>query len=114
MKKWAKLWVPLALLVFLAPLGLQVPRYFGAGGAWGEWGVRKLEKITGYAPRGMKGLSGLWHAPAADYGMARGGFGYMASAAAGAAVIVVAGMALGRALSPDGRKGKKKDQKARR
>ncbi len=108
MKKWWKLWAPLALLVLLTPLGLWIPGLFGAGGAWGEWGKRELARIIGYIPGGMKGLAGLWHAPATNYGIAGmpEKLGYMASAVIGVAVIVIAGFAIGRVLSGDGRKRK--------
>ncbi|MDA8325956.1 MAG: hypothetical protein M0033_07030 [Nitrospiraceae bacterium] len=111
MKKWWKLWAPLALLVILTPLGLWIPGLFGAGGAWGEWEAAELKKIIGYVPRGMKGLGGLWHAPAANYGIGGlpDGLGYVASAVMGVAVIVIAGFAIGRVLSKDGRK--RKDQR---
>ena len=45
-----KLWIGIAILIILTPLGLILPDYFKAGGAWGE------HKI-----------SNLWNAPLPDY-----------------------------------------------
>ncbi len=62
-----KLWIGIGILVLLAPLGLMVPRWLGAEGAWGEWGPQKIEKIVGYVPAGMKRLAERWKAPMPDY-----------------------------------------------
>lgn len=106
MKKWWKLWATLAVLALLTPLGLWLPERFGAGGAWGEWGAGDLKKIVGYVPGGMKGLQGLWHAPANNYGFTfmSEKLGYFASAAIGIAVIAAVVFAVGRGLSKDGKK----------
>ena len=36
MKTITKLWIFIALLALITPLGLIIPRYFKAGAAWGE------------------------------------------------------------------------------
>lgn len=67
-----KLWYAIALLAFLAPLGLAAD-FMGLGekGAWGEWGSHELEaqgEYQGdYVPEGMAKLEGLWKAPVPDY-----------------------------------------------
>lgn len=77
-----------ALLLFLAlltPLGL-----FAAADAWGEWGSGDLRHTLGYLPRGMVGGFNF-HAFFADYSL-KGmpdGLGYIFSALAGSAVLVI-------------------------
>ncbi len=39
MKIVTKLWIGLAVLIVLSPLGLILPERFKAGDAWGEWGT---------------------------------------------------------------------------
>ncbi len=110
-KKWKSLWTALLILALLTPLGLWVPRFFGAGGAWGEWSWRELERLTGYAPEGLKRINGLWKAPAEGYG--RGYLGYLASALAGVLIVAALALAVGKLIS--GRKdrdaGKRKRKK---
>ncbi len=79
-----KLWIGIGILVILSPLGLIIPKYFGAGGAWGEWGLDQIEKIAGFAPEGMKRLTDAWKAPFTNYavpgqgpGLIRSGLGYI-------------------------------------
>ncbi len=96
-RKKQKLWVALLILAFLTPLGLWVPRFFGAGGAWGEWSWRELEKTIGYAPAGLKRINGLWRAPAAGYGT--GYLGYLASALAGVLIVAAVSFAIGKLIS---------------
>jgi hypothetical protein len=90
-----KLWIGIGILVLLSPLGLIIPKYFGAGGAWGEWGLDEIEKIVGFVPEGMKRLSEKWKAPLPDYsvpgqgpGTAREGFGYLLAGVIGIAATV--------------------------
>ena len=68
MKTITKLWLLIIVLIIVAPIGIILPRYFKSGPAFGE------EK-----------LSSLWNAPMPGY--ARGGLGYIISAALGVAVI---------------------------
>ena len=37
MKTITKLWIFIAVLVILTPIGLVLPAYFKSGPAWGEW-----------------------------------------------------------------------------
>ena len=108
-RKKQRLWIALLILALLTPLGLWVPRFFGAGGAWGEWSWGELEKVIGYAPAGLKRTNGLWKAPAAGYGT--GYLGYLASALAGLLVVAAAAFAVGKLIarnrSGDGGKSKK-------
>jgi hypothetical protein len=62
-----KLWIGIGILALLSPLGVIVPKWFGAEGAWGEWGLDEIEKITGFVPAGMKRLAERWKAPLPDY-----------------------------------------------
>jgi hypothetical protein len=63
-----KLWIGLAVLALLAPLGIIVPHFFNAEDAWGEWGADTLQKVLGYVPEGLKRTADLWKAPMPDYG----------------------------------------------
>jgi cobalt/nickel transport protein len=90
-----KLWIGIGILAILSPLGVIVPKWFGAGGAWGEWGLNKIEKTAGFLPEGMKRLAETWKAPLSDYavpgqskGMAGESVGYIASGVIG--VIIAA------------------------
>ncbi|MBI4759532.1 MAG: cobalt transporter CbiM [Chloroflexi bacterium] len=91
------LWVGLAALVILTPLGL-----LASGTAWGEWGADELQGLLGFVPQGLEGLSGLWPAPLPDYAVPGLGVvpGYLVSAAIGiglaAAVLLVIGRLLAR------------------
>ena len=62
-----KLWIGIAVLIILTPLGLILPDYFKAGDAWGEWGSDTIQKLVGYVPQGIEKLSNLWNAPLPDY-----------------------------------------------
>jgi len=67
MKTITKLWIFIAILMVLSPLGLLVPAYFRSGAAWGEWGVDELKELAGYIPKGLERLASLWRAPIPDY-----------------------------------------------
>jgi len=67
MKTITKLWVYMAVLIILTPIGLIIPEHFKAGSAWGEWGAEEIQKLIGYVPRGFEKLSSLWNAPMPDY-----------------------------------------------
>lgn len=92
MNSQTRLWIGLAVLVLLTPLGLFLPALLGAGGAWGEWGREELEKMLGYLPEGMKHAIDRWNAPLPDYstgkgeGMGRLSLEYILSALLGVAL----------------------------
>lgn len=67
MKTATKLWLFLVILAIISPIGLILPAYFKAGGAWGEWGADELKVLVGYMPQGLVKLSSLWNAPIPDY-----------------------------------------------
>ena len=102
-----KLWIGIAVLVIISPLGLVIPAWLGAGSAWGEWSGEELEKLVGYLPAGLKGLDGLWKAPLPDYGLpgqssARltgPSLAYIMSGLIGAVVVAALAYGLGRLLS---------------
>lgn len=62
-----KLWIGIGILVLLSPLGIIIPNYLGAGGAWGEWSLEQIEKMAGFAPEGMKRMADIWKAPMTNY-----------------------------------------------
>jgi len=104
-----KLWLGLAVLALLSPLGLILPERFKAGSAWGEWGPDEMENMLGYVPQGMKKLAELWSAPLPDYafkgwdklGLGMQGIAYIASAILGMAIIVAVTMLLGKIVTKD-------------
>lgn len=80
------LWIALAILVILTPLGL-----LAAGTAWGEWGAEELEGLgLGFIPRGLESLGSLWNAPIPDYAVPFLGdaVGYIVSAVLGVGILV--------------------------
>jgi cobalt/nickel transport protein len=62
-----KLWIGLAIMALLTPLGIYLPDRFKAGDAWGEWGTDKIRELLGYVPEGLKRMADLWKAPVPDY-----------------------------------------------
>jgi len=64
-----RLWIAIGILALLSPLGVLIPKWLGAGGAWGEWGGDEIRTITGYIPAGMKRLADRWKAPLPDYAL---------------------------------------------
>jgi len=80
------LWVALAILVFLTPIGLLAP-----GTAWGEWGSAQFSQLgLSFIPQGFARLEGLWGAPLADYdlpALGNANLGYIISAVLGIIVI---------------------------
>jgi len=61
--KWRALWIGLAAMIVIVPIGLLAP-----GTAWGEWGTEQLSSLgLAFIPQGMARLSGLWSAPLPDY-----------------------------------------------
>jgi cobalt/nickel transport system permease protein len=103
------LWLWLAVLMILTPLGL-----LAAGIAWGEWSSEDFtdpavrQAIAGASgniappaivPEGLARLAGLWHAPIPDYApafMHSEIFGYVMSAVCGAGLILLAFLLLSR------------------
>jgi cobalt/nickel transport protein len=69
MAKTKNLWIVIGILALLSPLGIIIPGYFGAGGAWGEWSLEQIEKIAGFMPEGMRRIAGTWKAPMPNYGV---------------------------------------------
>ncbi len=106
MKPTIKLWIGLAVLAILSPLGLLLPLFFKAGAAWGEWGTDEIKQIAGYVPEKLKKLSELWKAPMPDYSFAGWenknmehlSFAYICSAILGIIVIVGISFIIGKLL----------------
>ncbi len=96
-KRFKKLWIWLGFMVLLAPVGLILPEFFKAGGAWGEWDIDQIKDIAGYIPEGLRKLSDLWSAPFPDYtlsGWDKGIMSYLSYIISGlVGVAVVAGFA---------------------
>ena len=98
----AKLWLGLAVLALLSPVGIYLPAKLGTGAAWGEWGLDEIKTLIGYLPRGLEKLSALWNAPLPDYAL-RGGAQnasvYILSALLGIALCVLAAFIIGKFLA---------------
>jgi len=88
-----KLWIGIGILALLSPLGVILPKMFGAKGAWGEWGLDEIEKIAGFVPAGMKRLAETWKAPLPDYALPGQGKG-LAGESFGYVVVAIIGVAL--------------------
>jgi cobalt/nickel transport system permease protein len=74
-------------LIVITPLGLLAP-----GTAWGEWGIGEIKEMLNYVPQGMEN-GFLFQAPLSDYTvpfLASEYIGYVISALAGAAVLIIA------------------------
>jgi cobalt/nickel transport system permease protein len=96
------LWLGLALLMILSPLGL-----IAAGTAWGEWGVEDFQDAAArqaiarasgdmaapsVPPQGLARLASLWTAPMPDYApsfMHSETLGYILSAVVGSGLILL-------------------------
>ncbi len=110
MKTTSKLWIGIAVLAVLSPLGFILPGYFNAGSAWGEWGAGELRGLVGYIPRGLEAFSSLWNAPMPGYafrgsggkGLSHLSFATIISAAAGIVLVVLLVWLIGRVLSRKG------------
>lgn len=107
MKTTTKLWIGIAILVLLAPLGIFLPEYFKAGDAWGEWSAETIKELVGYIPKGLEKLSNIWNAPLPDYafqGWEEKGLGglslvYIFSAIIGILAVVCVVLLIGKLLS---------------
>jgi cobalt/nickel transport system permease protein len=84
-----RLWVLLAVLVILVPLGLLAP-----GSAFAEWSASQLETVFGMtAPAGLTSLEGLYNAPLSGYGVPGAttfteiSLGYVLAAAIGVSIL---------------------------
>ena len=86
--KWRALWIGLAALIVIAPVGLLAP-----GTAWGEWGTEELTSLgLSFIPRGMEKLSSFWSAPLPDYdlpSLGNANLAYILSAVVGILVVVI-------------------------
>jgi hypothetical protein len=103
MKGLKALWIALAALVILSPLGL-----LASGTAWGEWGMEELHEMgLGFVPEGMERLAGLWSAPLPDYTLSAldERVAYVLSAVTGVALVVLGTWILGRLLAGRGSNG---------
>jgi cobalt/nickel transport system permease protein len=84
--KWRPLWITLAVMLVIVPIGLLAP-----GTAWGEWGTEQLSQLgLSFIPQGMAKLSGLWSAPLPDYdspAMKNANLAYILSGIVGTIVI---------------------------
>lgn len=93
-----KLWIGIAILALLSPLGIIVPDKFRAGDAWGEWGTDALAKILGYVPEGLRRTADLWKAPVPDYNLggenAAMGIKVLSYIISGFIGVVIAGLAV--------------------
>ena len=95
------LWLSLALLALLSPVGLEAPRLLNSGGAWGEWTPLEVSQRLGYLPAGVEAGARFWHAPLANYaflGRPNTGFAYIVSACVGLAACAGATYMLSRWL----------------
>ena len=86
--RWRALWVGLAALILITPIGLLAP-----GTAWGEWGAKELTSLgLAVIPQGLAQLSGLWSAPISNYQVHSFGsasLGYIFSAAIGVTITII-------------------------
>lgn len=85
---WRVLWIGLAVLVVITPIGLLAP-----GTAWGEWGAEELTDLgLSFIPEGLQRLSQLWSAPLPDYDVPALGnvtIAYILSALVGIAITIL-------------------------
>jgi cobalt/nickel transport system permease protein len=90
------------VLLMLAPLGILLPKWFGAGAAWAEWGPDELESIFGYVPKAIEKGTSLWRAPMPDYaflGKEATPVSIVIVGAIGALVVIGLSLAVGKLLS---------------
>ncbi len=115
--KYRKLWILLAVMVVLTPLGLWIPTLFGAGSAWGEWGPAELQKLVGFVPKGFSQLQSAWSAALPGYtipglsGPVGEAVGYIIAAVVGVALVAGIGYGLTWLLGRRARDGKQPPQR---
>jgi cobalt/nickel transport system permease protein len=98
----AKLWIGLAVLALLSPLGIYLPAKLAAGTAWGEWGTDGIKILVGYLPQGMEKISSLWNAPLRGYafkGDGQNSAAYVIFALLGIALCLPAAFIIGKYLA---------------
>jgi cobalt/nickel transport system permease protein len=83
------LWVGLAVLALLVPIGLLAP-----GTAWGEWSAGEIAQQPGVTavPQGLQTLGSLWNAPLSGYDapqLGNSNAGYILSAMVGVILITI-------------------------
>lgn len=95
--RWRRLrplWIGLAVLMLITPLGL-----LATASAWGEWSPAELRSAElGKAPAGLEKLSTIWNAPMPDYAppfLKSERLGYLCSAMFGTGLILAAWLSLG-------------------
>lgn len=96
-----KLWIGLAVLIVLTPLGL-----LATGTAFGEWGSEELQQTLGYVPEGVKKGETLWQSMFPGYSISgldgsflHSSIGYILSAIIGIALIYFITIALGKIIA---------------
>lgn len=105
-RSYRTLWLALAVLAVLTPLGLVVPALLGGGTAWGEWSAEELQRSLGYVPAGMQRLGEAWTSLMPDYalpgvsGMLGESLGYVLAAVVGIGATAVAVRILSLGLRP--------------
>ena len=110
-KSVRKLWITVALLMLLTPLGI-----LAGGTAWGEWSANQVNAAAinkeipaanqnqsqpDSAPPGLQRLSSLWTAPIPNYApqfVKSPSFGYLLSAMFGVGLLMAFSLALQRVL----------------
>jgi len=97
MKTISKLWLLIAILAVLTPLGIILPELFKAGGAWGEWSAEEMRGLVGYIPKGLERLSSLWNAPIPDYA-SNSKISYIVSAVLGVTLVAILLFLVGKFL----------------
>ncbi len=96
-----KVWIPLAVLIALTPLGL-----LASGTAWGEWGTEEIKGLLGYIPQGLSRLADINHVaflpdyslPGLGESFAGQAAGYYLSAIIGVGIIVLLTLGIGRLI----------------
>ncbi len=104
-----KMWIGVAVLALISPVGIILPERLKAGSAWGEWGNDEVEKMVGYVPQGMKRLAEIWQSPLPDYdlkgwdsmGLGMQSLGYIISALAGIVIVVAIVIFMGKIAAKD-------------
>jgi hypothetical protein len=107
MKTTTKLWIGIAGLAVLSPIGLFLPEKFKAGSAWGEWGPDEIKGLIGYIPAGLEKVSSIWNAVFPDYAfkgweekaLGQLSFAYIISAVIGIALCIGGAWLIGKLLA---------------